>query len=261
MSYLKRDLREMFNVMRIFFIAVSALLHTQLFSQGIDTTGQSTEVKTTTQNENPGLKEIDKVDKKNLIFTPGDAIEIRVFPDTTSFPNGIYPIDDRGFVYLPIIGYMKVSDKTTSTVESYLKDAYVNFLPQPNVQVRPLIRASLLGGFLEPGLYWIDPRENMWNLIERAGGTEREDGIEKSEWKRSNVTITKNLVPYIESGKSLETIGFKSGDQILVTPRPKQSFSDVFRMDILPILSVTLTAVTTAATAFIAYSTFQDRRE
>ncbi len=194
------------------------------------------------------------------IFTPGNALKLTVYPDTAGFPNGVYIIDDNGYVDFPIIGYKKVTDKTISRLESLLKDAYVEYLPQPNIQVRPLIRASVIGGFHVPGLYWIDSRESMWSLIQRAGGTIREDGIEKVKWRRNNETIVKNCVSYIESGKSLRSIGFESGDQVTVTPRPKQRFWDVFRGDVLPMLTVTLSAMASAASVYMAYETFKDRR-
>lgn len=192
-----------------------------------------------------------------FVFTYGDAIEIKVYPDTTTFPNGIYTIDGLGYAYLPILGYKKITDKTVGKLESLLKESYINYLPQPNIQVRPLVRVSLQGGFSRPGLYWIDPRKSMWSVVQHAGGTLREDGLEKMKWRRNRVTIARDLIPFIESGESLYSIGFKSGDQITVTQRPKQRFWDVFRTDVLPILSLTLSAAATISMTILAYDRYR----
>ena len=40
-----------------------------------------------------------------------------------------------------------------STFVDIVKNAYIDYMPHPNVQVRPMIRAALQGGFGQPGLY------------------------------------------------------------------------------------------------------------
>ncbi len=260
----------MFDNRKSYYSTLPALLHglvvclllyiTPALSQQQDTTAVTPETKKIPQEKSAEPTEVAKETKETIPFMPGDALEIKVYPDTISFPNGIYTIDDKGYAYLPILGYKKVTDKSVSKVESLLKEAYVNYLPQPNIQVRPLIRISLLGGFYRPGLYWVDPRGNMWNIIQYAGGTAREDGLEKLKWRRNRVTISKDLIPYIESGESLQSIGFKSGDQVRVTQRPQRRFWDVFRSDVLPLLSFTISAVASAASVYMAYQMYQERQ-
>lgn len=260
----------MFDNNKYYYLNFSAFLHGVIiylllylypaFGQQPDTTEVTADTKTSSQDINTESIKPIKDNSNELVFIPGDALEITVYPDTASFPNGIYSIDDKGYAYLPILGYKKVSDKTVSRLETLLKEAYVNYLPQPNIQVRPLIRVSLLGGFTRPGLYWVDSRDNMWSIVQNAGGTMREDGLEKLKWRRNRVTISKDLIPHIESGESLQSIGFKSGDQIRVTYRPRQRFWDVFRSDVLPILSFTISAVASAASVYIAYQMYQERQ-
>jgi len=228
------------------------LLHSSLFSQD-----QIIEPSAPDTTENPAIPQ----SANQSIFIPGDGLKISVYPDSTNFANGTYLIDDDGYVDFPILGLVQVTDKSNEELIKMLKGAYINYMPYPNIQIRPLIRVSVLGGFPRPGLYWVDPRENIWNIVHYAGGTMREDGLEKLLWRRNNITISKNLIPHIESGASLQTIGFKSGDQIRVTQRPQRKFWDVFRSEVLPILSFTVSTVAAASTAYIAYESFRERRE
>ncbi len=194
-------------------------------------------------------------------FAPGDGLRVTVYPDTASFLNGVYPIDDEGCVDLPIVGMIRVVGKSPEQVQQELSEAYVEYLRYPNVRVRPLIRVTLLGGFFRPGLYYVDPRENMWSLVRMAGGTERDDGVEKLLWRRDGEILDDDLVSLFQSGKSLKTIGFTSGDQITVTHRPNQRFWDTFRDDILPVLSFAITAVSSSMTVYISYLALTEARD
>jgi polysaccharide export outer membrane protein len=194
------------------------------------------------------------------VFQGGDAIKISVFPDTNAFPGGIYEIDSDGYVDLPLVGFLQVTGLSGRTLEQLLKEKYVKFLPQPNLTVRPLVRIGLLGGFNRPGLYWIDARESIWAAVRSAGGTQREDGIVKIRWVRDSGIVAKNISGHFQAGKSLYAMGFKSGDQLCVTPRPRETVWERFRSNILPIASIVLSTAVSAAMAYITYDMSQQRQ-
>ncbi len=182
-------------------------------------------------------------------FTPGDGLLISTLPDTNSFLNGTYAIDDRGYVELPIIGKVQVSKMTIKQFIQFLRKNYESYLRFPNIYVKPLVRVSLLGGFVRPGLYYVDINSSLWDVINMAGGTLSEDGIYDMKWERNHKEKTDKLVKYFESGISLKKMGFKSGD-ILWTPSPtRRRFWDKVR-DVMPIL-------TFATTVWAIYNTYQ----
>ncbi|NOX87861.1 MAG: hypothetical protein GXO77_02465 [Calditrichaeota bacterium] len=182
-------------------------------------------------------------------FTPGDGLLISTFPDTTSFLNGTFAIDDRGYVELPIVGKVRVSKMTVEDLIFFLKTNYESYLRFPNIYVKPLVRVSLLGGFVRPGLYYVDINSSLWDVIYLAGGTLMEDGIYNLRWERREKEQSSNLVSFFERGISLKRMGFKSGD-ILWTPSPtRKNFWDKVR-DVMPIL-------TFATTIWAIYNTYQ----
>lgn len=201
-------------------------------------------------------------DVRPLPFRPGDALEIRTFPDTAAFPAGFYPIDGEGYVDFPIIGYIKVTNMSADALANLLAQKYVDHMRYPNMTIRPRIRVTLSGGFDRPGLYWIDPHASLWETLQTAGGTQRRDGMQKLKWERNNVIVNDDLVPVVEEGKSLYQIGFKTGDQLTVLVRPERTGWEVFRVEVLPVISITLS---TAISAFSIYNTmllyrsYQDR--
>jgi protein involved in polysaccharide export with SLBB domain len=192
-------------------------------------------------------------------FKPGDAVRITALPDTGLLSGGIFPIDDSGQITLPILGKTAITHMTQAQLASYLNGAYVKYLRVPSLQVEPLIRVSLLGGFVRPGLYYASPRSSVWAAVLLAGGPVREDGILKLRWERSRQVVSCDLVAPFESGRSLAELGFRSGDQLCVTAHTKEDFSDVFRGSVLPVLGLAVSVVSASATAILAYQVYKGR--
>jgi protein involved in polysaccharide export with SLBB domain len=189
--------------------------------------------------------------RRSPTFRPGDAVEISVFPDTTSFLNDIFSIDGEGFISLPIKGRVQISEMNEAEFFSYLTENFRQYIKTTDIQVKPLIRTSLLGGFITPGLYYVDENLTLWQLIQMGGGTELEDGLKKMKWERNRKTVQKNLIPYFESGKSLNQLGFQSGDQIWA-PRPERTNWLDRLNQFLPLVSVAVTSYTLYLTYTLA---------
>jgi protein involved in polysaccharide export with SLBB domain len=185
---------------------------------------------------------------------PGDAVRIYAIPDTASFLNGFYPIDGEGKIYLPILGKMSITGMSEKALADTLKAFYINYLRYPNLQIRPLIRISLLGGFHKPGLFYVDPDCSMWDAVYLAGGTLFEDGLKRMEWERDRKPVSKDVIPFLQSGQSLRSLGFKSGDQLWTPSKEMQSWWERFGRE--TIFGELVPIVSTAATLYITYLTF-----
>lgn len=160
------------------------------------------------------------------VFSPGDAIRITASADTGSFINGDYTISMDGTAFLPIIGQVNVTKMSTAEFSTLLRNAYQPYLRYPELQVQPLIRVCVLGGFTQPGMYYLEPNKSIWDILYISGGLKFSDGLKQLRWERNNKVINKNLAPLVESGQSLRQIGFKSGDQLRVREKPPQDFWD-----------------------------------
>jgi protein involved in polysaccharide export with SLBB domain len=192
-------------------------------------------------------------------LNPGDALQVVAYPDT-GFPNGVFLIDDEGYAELPLLGRVEIVSLGKDALQEQLKKAYTDQMRYPSLTIKPLMRISLLGGFQRPGLYWIDPRMNLWEAAARAGGPVRSDGVKKILWERDRSIVDKDMVPQYQSGQSLCSMGFRSGDQLTIKPRPERTGWEVFRSDVLPILTTSLTAATASLSAYIAYQTYKERQ-
>lgn len=182
-------------------------------------------------------------------FKATDGVYISTFPDTTSFLNGIFPIDDQGFIDFPIVGRINVVRMTAKELETFLRSNFNVYIKQLNIDIKPLVRISLSGGFQRPGFYYIDQNRSLWEAVRLAGGTLLSDGINEMVWERGGYEKSDDMVSLVENGTSLRKMGFKSGDQIW-TPTPEtRTFWDVVR-DITPI-------ITLATTMILVYQSYQ----
>jgi len=201
----------------------------------------------------PGKKAVvGDPDLPELPFRAGDGIQISAFPDTGSFLNGIFPIDERGFAEFPIYGKVKVTEMTMTELQTYLLGNYRPYLRYPTLYIKPVIRISLLGGFVRPGLYYVDFNNSLWDVVQLAGGTIRENGIYEMHWERDHDKQLNDLTMAFESGRSLIKMGFKSGDQIWTPSPDARNFWDIIR-DVMPVL-------TFSTTIWLLYQTYQRDR-
>jgi len=181
-------------------------------------------------------------------FKPGDGVAINTFPDTSSFLNDVFPIDDRGYAEFPIVGKVKVSAMTRAELQNYLKETFKGWLRNPTIYVKPVIRISLLGGFFRPGLYYVDQNSSLWQAVRLAGGPVLEEGVYDMKWERNGDEQKGDLTQFFEAGISLRRMGFRSGDQLRTRPPDARTTWDTIN-NLMPIISL----VTTITLSYMTY--------
>ncbi len=162
--------------------------------------------------------------KSLTIFQPGDAVRIRVWElyqeqATNINLNGDYPINQSGFIVMPLIGEVKVRGLTVYELMSTLQEKLKEYLHNPYIEVHPLIRLVMQGSFNRPGSYRVDPANSLWDLVAEAGGPAANADLRKMAVERSGKVVIKDLLQSFENGYSLEEVGIESGDQIIAYPR------------------------------------------
>jgi len=183
-------------------------------------------------------------------FIPGDAILVSTYPDTTSFLNGIYAIDDQGYIEFPIGIRINISLMSEESFLKYLRDNFQNYVLSPNLSVKPLIRVTVVGGFLSPGMYYVDSKMSFWDLLKLAGGLAHEKGINEINWERNGEKVIEDITPYLERGVSLGKMGFKSGDLVWAPSPDTEDTWEFVTSRVLPI-------ATFAASIYLMWVSYQ----
>jgi protein involved in polysaccharide export with SLBB domain len=129
--------------------------------------------------------------------------------------SGDFPVAADGTVMLPIIGIAQATDKSVAMLRSELEARYTRELAEPEVQLTPLVRVSVLGEVRNPGLFLVDPTHVVRDVIAMAGGL-------SPSAKRNRVRITRGgteTVAEYEAGAAALESGLRSGDEIFVDRR------------------------------------------
>jgi len=143
--------------------------------------------------------------KESLLIGPGDALHIQVY-DTPEMEQRAR-VTDAGEIPVSFLGNVKVANMTPSqaakVIEQRLITAAIMVHPQVTVRVDAYAtqNASVMGQVLKPGLYEIDTRRKVIEVLALAGGLtdiadrhitiERHgDPNQKAEYYYSNVAGT-----------------------------------------------------------------------
>lgn len=150
---------------------------------------------------------------EELRLRPGDALRVLIRNEPAM--SGEFPVAADGSVMLPIIGIARATDKSVGMLRSELEARYARELAEPEVQLTPLVRVSVLGEVRSPGLFLADPTHVVRDVIAMAGGL-------TPSANRARVRITRGgteTVAEYEAGSSALERGLLSGDQIFVDRR------------------------------------------
>jgi polysaccharide export outer membrane protein len=101
---------------------------------------------------------------------PGDALRIEIRDEPTQ--GGNFTVDGDGQALLPLIGWVRVAGRPFDDVRRDVLSAYAHELVDAadRVRVTPVLRISVLGEVVNPGLVPVDPTFSLADVVASAGG-------------------------------------------------------------------------------------------
>jgi polysaccharide export outer membrane protein len=108
---------------------------------------------------------------------------------------------------------------------------------EPFVTVTPQFNIAVLGEVRSPGLYPVDPTLTVLDIVAKAGGPNPNGNINKIQLLRGGQTLDLRFERDRVGGLTLQEVGLRSGDQIMVARR---SFTNQDLRTLLSILTVGL---------------------
>lgn len=164
------------------------------------------------------------------------------------YAGNTYQLSSNGTIILPLLGPILLQDKTTEEAEEIIKEAALEYLQAPTVNVRLVsFQVTILGEVKRPGVYSItDSKATILEALGYAGDL-------TIYGKRDNVLLIRNAKEekkYIRfdlnqiAVLSSENYYVKNNDVIYVEPSKGKSSADDNAYRILPLIISTLTFVT-----------------
>lgn len=182
---------------------------------------------------------------RNGDFEVGDRIAIVVSGDSAMSDTAVVRtgrvIQLKNLPDIPLQGVLH------SELQGYLTTQLAKYLRNPSVQVTPLVQVAIVGAVGKPGFYSMPADVTLSDAIMTAGGPTQTADLNKTVIKRDdqNRFDDKTVQRAIASGQTLDQLGVRAGDQIVVAEKGKADWVEVLRVGaILASLTVGVIALT-----------------
>jgi protein involved in polysaccharide export with SLBB domain len=149
----------------------------------------------------------------------GDIVRITVWGQEAY--SGQFEIDEHGTLAYPGIGDIDTRDLTVTELRERIRKGLETIFNSPFVTVSPQFRVAVLGTVQHPGLYTVDPTLSVLDVVALAGGPATGGNLNGVKLLRGGEQTRLRLEGGIK-GHTLQQIGVRSGDQIIV---PHKFFS------------------------------------
>jgi len=152
-------------------------------------------------------------------FLAGDRIFIRVQGD--SVLTDTFTVVGDLQLPLPAIGAIPLRGVLRSELKDKVTGYLSQYLREPSVEVRPLMRIVVEGQVNKPGFYAAAPERPLADVINAAGGFTQQAKMTDMRLQRGGTTIMngRQLQNAMGQGFSLDRLNIRPGDRVYVPQR------------------------------------------
>jgi len=169
--------------------------------------------------------------RADYVLGPGDQITLSVEGLDENYSEKIFRIDGSGDVSLPLIGRIHAAGNTSGSLEVALQTKLEPILKHPQVVVtvgsfgsQPV---SVLGSVTNPGIFQLQGRKTLFDVLSMAGGLAPEAGyvvrvtrpVENGKIPLPNIQVDVGSRASVASIRVKDIIGIpKASDNIEILP-------------------------------------------
>ena len=159
----------------------------------------------------------------------GDRIVLSVREDSAL--TDTFTVHPGRMLHLPNLPQLALNGVLRSELREYLTLHIGRYLKDPVVDAYPLIRIGVLGEVTRPGYYFVTTNDLVADAIMLAGGPTREADLTKATVRRGSVVLWEKdqLREAVVEGTTLDQLGLRSGDEIVVGERRRRNWETVLR--------------------------------
>ncbi len=148
---------------------------------------------------------------------PGDVLVITVWGQADY--SGEFKVDENGRIPYPVLGEIDTQGKTMTQIREEIRAGLQRIFNDPFVTVTPQFKIAVLGEVNNPGLFPVDPTLTVLDIVAMAGGPGRNGNINKIQLLRGGQTLDLRFDRDRVGALTLQEVGLRSGDQIMVARR------------------------------------------
>ena len=153
---------------------------------------------------------------ENGDFQAGDRIFIRVAGEAQL--TDTFDVTAGPQLELPQVGTVPLHGVLRSELEDRLKWHLAQYVREPVVEVRPLIRLLVEGDVVRPGYYGAAPQEPLVDVINQAGGLAPHANVKDIRIERGEEVLWNSSTVHeaMSRGYSIDQLGLRAGDRLWV---------------------------------------------
>jgi protein involved in polysaccharide export with SLBB domain len=196
---------------------------------GLDSLARRFELAAESPAYSDGLRAEARAEAENLRtrlregdFQIGDRIVLLVEREPTLSDS--FTVETGPAIQLPTVGRVSLAGVLRSEVEEHLTRELAQYIRNPVVRARStMIRIAVTGAVGQPGFYAVPSQLLVTDVLAQAGQVTGEADIGKIRIERGSRTVWDNeaLGPEIIEGRTLDQLGVRAGDRIVVGTRPR----------------------------------------
>lgn len=158
-------------------------------------------------------------------FQVGDRIMLEVTGEPTL--TDTFAVEAGRVLNLPNVGAYALTGVLRSELESGLSKYLGQYLRDPQVRARALMRLSVLGDVGQPGFYVVPTNLVLTDVLMQAGGPGRTAALTKIYVERGSEKIWEGepLQQAITEGRTLDQLSLLAGDRIYVPTQKAGNFA------------------------------------
>jgi len=162
-------------------------------------------------------------------FQVGDRILLRVNDEATL--SDTFVVESQRTLTLPIAGTVSLGGILRSELATFLTRHLGQFVRDPVVHVRTLVRLSVVGGVARPGFYLVPDDTPLPDVLMLAGGPNAGANLQEMriERGRERLWVGAALQSATNSGRTIDQLNLRAGDQITVPQRRGGTFEGTVR--------------------------------
>jgi len=134
-------------------------------------------------------------------------------------------------ITLPLVGVISLAGVLHAELEAHLTHQLSQFLQEPVLHARPLIRIGVVGGVAKPGFYALPADVALSDALMAAGGLTPDAKVGDLRVERSGERLWDGdaLRQAITDGRTLDEMNLRAGDQVVVPSQNRTSAYELVR--------------------------------
>ncbi|NIR44980.1 MAG: hypothetical protein GWN83_13440 [Gemmatimonadetes bacterium] len=145
---------------------------------------------------------------------------------------------------IPVVGTVALGGVLRSEIESQLIREIGLFIRDPVVHARALVRVAIFGEIARPGFHLLPPETPITEALMSVGGPTNDADLDKVHIRRGGdrmVLTAEEARVAIQTGRTLDELGLRAGDEIVVPKRSAFAPGEIGRT--LLIVTTTITGL------------------